>query len=149
MKTVAAIVVASALAGASDAPVRVTGVSSEYCMQSEAIDMVVENVSETPLLSSVSVERLGDSSRWQEYSADVLSKESYPLKVTAFRLAKGESLRIKWRPRETGNEHQLREGSYRIVANSLIIGQPPGKRYVVASFAVRREACGEPQPVEK
>jgi len=133
--------------GELEPPVTVSGLSAEYCPQRKSIRMVVTNGTETMLFASVLVQRRGDSGEWQDFSEDVLGTQPFPKQVISFRLAKGESTVINWRPLVSSNARRLDAGSYRVLVNTRIEGRPPGKRSVVAHFEVRAgPGCAKSKP---
>jgi hypothetical protein len=145
----ASLIIAGLLANGSDAPVRVEGLSSEYCPHEDVIALRLTNATDVPVIASLSVERLDDGGRWREYSADVLGTEPFPRKVRTVRLGKAGASMIEWRPAVSSNEGGLREGRYRVVVNVLVNGRPPGRRSSVAQFVVRAApSCTPPKDRE-
>jgi hypothetical protein len=123
-------------------PVRATGLKSEYCIDVDAISLKIQNTTDGELHFSTSVERLGESGRWEEFAADVLGKEPLPWKVKLGRLSKDQTRSIRWQPRRTGS--RLGKGKYRVVAN-VIAGKPPATAHVVGEF-VANDGCGRRTP---
>lgn len=140
------VALALSFGAACDAPICVTGLGPEYCPDTETLTMSLENASPAAQLCSVVIEKADDAGAWQEYSADALGREAFPRKVTAFKLEKGQSRRVEWYPRRTGNYFELREGRYRIIVSALADGAAAATRHVVAGFTVSKEACGRGTP---
>jgi hypothetical protein len=126
---------------ATDAPLRIGKMQTTYCIDAESIGMILENTSKAPLVCSVSIEKQDDNGRWLEYSPDIFSRESYPLKVVTIALSGGETRKIEWHPKETGNQHRLLGGNYRVVVNALARSKPAGKQYILGHFSVAKSAC--------
>lgn len=141
MNLIAFILACVAIHGQAESSVRLTDLSSEYCPEVDSIKMTLKNTGQLDLLCSVLIELEDDGGEWREYCSDVLGKERYPRKVTALRLAAGESRAIPWRPRQTGSTYPLAEGHYRVVVIILTEGHLPAEKVVAARFVVAERAC--------
>jgi hypothetical protein len=158
-KTLAALLAGGALtvtlASGSEAPVRVTGLASVYCTNTETLKATIENTSNVPLSASVSVDKLLVSGEWEEYVADILAEEPFPWKVTALQLSKGQSRAIEWGPPHTAARREpLSDGTYRLVVYVTGSHRTQGQRHVAAQFSVANEACGrspslQPSPASR
>jgi hypothetical protein len=124
-------------------PLRVTGLQPEYCVDVDAILLKIENTSDQEIQLSTSIERLSESGKWEEFVADMLGTEPFPLKVELIRFSKHQTRSIRWQPRRTRSE--LVHGRYRVVAN-VLARHPPATAHVLGQFKVAKDDCGAKTP---